>query len=214
MVLVRDVFELFPGGRRARPVRRWITNRRPRDKVRRVKINATSPLPGHSPTREARSPLPPHRRRVRLAPGHRSRRLPAPPNARPAAPGPAQTGKKTACTPTSSPKPRRRFIPSCEPGHRVTPRARPPLARGCTSAWPRRRTSRTVCGGCPGEEGKDCTTFDPLAMATCVQGTCRYECPFGLELTASGCAVPRREGVQGHELGRNARRLREVRMFW
>jgi hypothetical protein len=96
--------------------------------------------------------------------------------------GSAPDATRATCTPTSTRQiSKRRKIEICPVGHKVCPIGR---NWGCVDV----SRHLTSCGGCPGsDDGVDCTIFDSIASAKCVQGKCQYKCPRGYVLGAGGC---------------------------
>ena len=92
-------------------------------------------------------------------------------------------GTQASCTPTSTKLiGKRSKQPLCLPGHQACRNPKGQLECIDTSSH------LTSCGGCPGSgRGTDCTAFDPMATAVCVQGGCRYSCPKGYRMAATGC---------------------------
>ena len=102
--------------------------------------------------------------------------------------GTLPNASKTSCTATASGKRRRDQLPlpRCPPGHtacKTTKRGK--TFYTCVDT----KSDIEACGGCPGDAGvwEDCTAFDPLANASCVNGQCQYRCPSTHRLTPLGC---------------------------
>lgn len=104
--------------------------------------------------------------------------------------GTAPDATKASCTPTSTYKATRRnekVMRMCPKGFEACPIQG---KKGVTGGYECIDTSSdlTSCGGCPGTiEAKDCSTFDSLAISTCVRGQCVHDCSRGFTMTSKGC---------------------------